>query len=105
MYFFSVCWWFNELCSFLIYANLMASTFRVTRKIANVASDIGFLEECGKKGHVPNGFRWKFKAQGLKEEDIHKLEQIKKDAVLRVMDVVLKGLKQKEEELRQERGR
>ena len=102
MYFIGVWLLLNELCSFFIYAELMASKFRVVRKIENALSDIEFLEECTRKKQIPKGFKWKFRAQGLKEEDERKVEQIKKDAVLRIIDVVIKGLKEKEKELNME---
>ena len=71
----------NELCSFFLHADWMEN-FRVIKKIENVTSDIRFLEECVRIGWIPNGFKWKFKAQGLKAEDDRKIECIKKDATL-----------------------
>ena len=83
----------------------MASRFRVVKRIENAASDISFLEECARKGEIPKGFKWKFRAQGLKQEDEEKVEKIKEDAVLRIMDVIVKGLKEKKKELEKEEER
>ena len=95
----------HELCSYCKNANLMVAKFRVVRKIENVASDIQFLEECARKEWVPKGFRWKFKAQGIGEDDERKVKQIKKDAAMRVMDIMIKGLRTKEEDLTKKRDK
>ena len=94
----------NELCSFFLHADWMED-FRVIKKIENVTSDIRFLEECVRIGWIPNGFKWKFKAQGLKAEDDRKIECIKKDATLRIMDATIKALRDKKRDLEQEKER
>ena len=61
----------------------------------DAASDIVFLEKCAKEGLTPKGIRWKLKVHGMDEETEEKVEKIKKDAEARVIDVVLKGIREK----------
>ena len=68
----------------------MASTFRITRRLENVGSDINFLEECIREGKIPKGLQWNLKVQGLGEDVDRRVEDVKKDAMIRVMDVTLK---------------
>ena len=95
----------NELASFFCHANRMASTFRLTKRLENVGSDIKFIEECIKEGKIPKGLQWNLKVQGLGEDVDRRVEDVKKDAMIRVMDVMLKGLKVKESKLGVERER
>ena len=81
----------------------MAARLRVIKKVENITSDINFLEECVRTGKVPNGIRWKFKAQGLGEEENERIETIKKDAIFRIMDVMVKGLKEKGDRLERQK--
>ena len=99
MYLLRVLLFVNELGSFFIDASLMAATFKTSKKLENVTSDVGFLEECIARGVVPKGLTWKLQVQGLDQETEEKVERIKQDATSRVMDVMMKGLKRKKEHL------
>ena len=99
MYLLRVLLLFNELCSFSSDANLMDRTFKTSRRLENVSSDITFLEECVRRGVVPKGLGWKMQVQGLDEEVEERVSKIKEDAVSRIMDVMVKGMKRKKEML------
>ena len=91
----------NELGSFFVGASLMAATFKASKKLENVTSDVGFLEECIARKVVPKGITWKLQVQGLDGETQEKVERIKQDATERVMDVMIKGFKRKKVDLEQ----
>ena len=55
MYLLRVLLLFNELCSFSSDANLMDRTFKTSRRLENVSSDITFLEEGGREGKKGGG--------------------------------------------------
>ena len=100
MYLLRVLLLFNELFSFFRNANLkMGSTFKTSRRLENVTSDVRFLEECMGKNIVPKGLGWKLQLQGLDEEVEDKVRRIKEDAISRVMDVMVKGMRRKKEML------
>ena len=92
----------NELDSFYQNAGLDMSVYKLSRRNVNVNSDIGFLEKCVSNGVTPNGFKWNVAVQGMDEETKEKAEKIKIDAESRLIDVVLKGMKEKKARLKEE---
>ena len=53
------------------------------------------MENCAKEGLTPRGLRWKLRIQGMDEATEEKVKKIKEDAEARVVDVVLKGMREK----------
>ena len=104
MYILSAWLFINELCSFFLVADLMTSSFKIAVKLENVVSDIKFLECCVGKELVPSGLKWKLRVQGLGDDVQERVELIKKDATMRVLDVMLKGLKDKEAVLEEKKS-
>ena len=84
-----------ELDSYCVNADLPMSSYKLSKKGEDAASDIIFFEKCAREGLTPKGIRWKLKVNGMDEETEEKVEKIKKDAEARVIDVVLKGLREK----------
>ena len=78
----------------------METTFKTSRRLENVSSDINFLEECMGRKLVPKGLGWKLQIQGLDGEVEEKVKRIKEDAISRIMDVVVKGMKRKKKILK-----
>ena len=62
MYLLRVIFFVNELG--FINANLMAATFKTSKKLENVTSDVNFLEEYMGKNIIPKGLVWKLQVQG-----------------------------------------
>ena len=75
------------------------STYKLSKKGENAASDISFLERCVREGLTPKGLRWKLRIQGMDAETEEKVEKIKRDAEARVVDVVIKGMQEKKVQL------
>ena len=71
------------------------SVYKLSKKFENAASDIDFLEKCASKGITPKGLRWNLQIQGLDAQTEDRVEKIKKDTEARVVDVLLKGMRQK----------
>ena len=84
-----------ELDSYSVDAGLAMSTYKLSKREENAASDIDFLEKCVKEGLTPKGLRWKLKIQGMEEETKEKVEKIRKDAEARVIDIMIKGMREK----------
>ena len=94
----------NLLCSFCC-AISQWEMFKAASRFENVTSDINFIELCLKEEKVPKGFRWKLTVQGLGDENQQRIDVIKKDAELRVMQEVKRGMHEKRRRLEEEADR
>ena len=71
------------------------STYKLSRKGEDTASDIEFMEKCARDGLTPKGLRWNLSVQGMDETTEEKVLKIKRDAEACVIDVMIKGMKEK----------
>jgi len=67
-------------------------------------SEIEFLEKCASKGLTPDGLGWNLKIQGMDKEMEEKVEMVKRDAESRVLDVLIKEMKEKKTKLEFNKG-
>jgi hypothetical protein len=62
-----------------------------------VQSDVGYLESSIREGLVPKGFRLRWSPQGLDRETNTKVRTVLMDTSLKIMEVVVEGMRRKEE--------
>ena len=68
----------------------------MVKKKVRLSSHIHFLEKCYKQSLIPKGFSWKWRLNlDVDETFIKKIENIKRDASLKLMEISLKAYQEK----------
>ena len=75
---------------------MQASLKKMVKKKVRLSSHIHFLEKCYKQSLIPKGFSWKWRLNlDVDETFIKKIESIKRDASLKLMEISLTAYQEK----------
>ena len=78
---------------------MQASLKKMVKKKVRLSSHIHFLEKCYKQSLIPKGFSWKWRLNlDADETFIKKIESIKRDASLKLMEISLTAYQEQEDQ-------